>query len=204
MLMNEATTLLLAKLDRACQDERSMDVHAAFKQMTMQVVGTTAFGCEARQWPPRRLRWAKPQEGEAGMPAGSTSPWYPWALRMLSWQRSRTSRPPPMSCLTCKQVSHPAPCPAQQLLLLSPPSLYPPRSACTGFESSVYMPLLFCFPFLAPLLRPLAALFPDLRLRRLRSARQVIMDSAFRLIKRQRLYMASQVTRPRIQGTSTT
>ena len=56
------------------------------------------------------------------------------------------------------------------------------------------MPLLFCFPFLAPLLRPLAALLPDLRLRRLRSARQVIMDTAVRLIKRQRLYMASQVT----------
>ena len=45
MLMNEATNLLLAKLDRACQSERSIDVHAAFKHMTMQVVGTTAFGC---------------------------------------------------------------------------------------------------------------------------------------------------------------
>jgi hypothetical protein len=78
-----------------------MDVHAAFKQMTMQVVGTTAFGCEGLSLATRWLRWAKPQEGEAGMPAESTSPWCPWARRMLSWRRSRTSRPPPQRGLTC-------------------------------------------------------------------------------------------------------
>ena len=69
----------------------------------------------------------------------------------------------------------------------------PHHTSGAGFESSAYMPLLFCFPFLAPLLRLLAALFPDHRLRRLRSARQVIMDSTSRLIKRHRLYMAGQV-----------
>ena len=45
MLMNEATALLLEKLDAAAQRGESINVHAAFKDMTMQVVGTTAFGC---------------------------------------------------------------------------------------------------------------------------------------------------------------
>ncbi len=71
------------------------------------------------------------------------------------------------------------------------------RGGCAGFDSSFYMPLLFIFPILAPLLRPLAAVFPDKRLRRLREARHVIMSTAFDLIKRQRLFMAAQVARPR-------
>ncbi|KAK9827287.1 hypothetical protein WJX81_000437 [Elliptochloris bilobata] len=45
-LINEATTLLLDKLDAAAQSKKSLDVHALFKQMTMQVVGTTAFGVD--------------------------------------------------------------------------------------------------------------------------------------------------------------
>ena len=43
--MSDATALLLGKLDTAAQREESVDVHALFKQMTMQVIGTTAFGC---------------------------------------------------------------------------------------------------------------------------------------------------------------
>lgn len=43
--MNEATALLLEKLDAAALQGKSFNVHAAFKDMTMQVVGTTAFGC---------------------------------------------------------------------------------------------------------------------------------------------------------------
>ena len=62
-----------------------------------------------------------------------------------------------------------------------------------GFGSSIYMPLLFCFPALAPLLRPLAAVFPDSRLRRLRKARMVLMNTTFHLIDRQRIFMADQV-----------
>ena len=42
--MSDATALLLSKLDAAAQSQESVDVHALFKQMTMQVIGTTAFG----------------------------------------------------------------------------------------------------------------------------------------------------------------
>lgn len=67
------------------------------------------------------------------------------------------------------------------------------------------MPLLFCFPVLAPLLRPLAALFPDKRLGRLRQARSVIIETASKLIKRHRLFLAAQVgslphSMPAMQG----
>ena len=47
--MSDAIALLLRKLDAAAQSQESVDVHAFFKQMTMQVIGTTAFGC-ARLW----------------------------------------------------------------------------------------------------------------------------------------------------------
>ena len=43
--MSDATALLLSKLDAAALSHESIDVHALFKQMTMQVIGTTAFGC---------------------------------------------------------------------------------------------------------------------------------------------------------------
>ena len=65
--------------------------------------------------------------------------------------------------------------------------------SAAGFQSSIYMPLLFCFPALAPLLPPLAAVFPDARLKRLRKARMVVMNTTFQLIARQRKYMAGQV-----------
>ena len=55
------------------------------------------------------------------------------------------------------------------------------------------MPLLFCFPALAPLLRPLAAVFPDARLKRLRKARMVVMNTTFQLIARERKFTAGQV-----------
>ncbi len=44
--MNEATDLLLANIGAAAKEGRAFDIHKAIGEMTLQVVGTTAFGCE--------------------------------------------------------------------------------------------------------------------------------------------------------------
>ena len=46
-LMNEATELLLARIDRAAREGAAFDIHQAVGEMTLQVVGSTAFGCAA-------------------------------------------------------------------------------------------------------------------------------------------------------------
>lgn len=43
-LMNEATELLLANIALAAKEGRAIDIHKAIGDMTLQVVGTTAFG----------------------------------------------------------------------------------------------------------------------------------------------------------------
>ena len=44
-LMNEATDLLLASIGAAAKEGSAFDIHKAVGEMTLQVVGTTAFGC---------------------------------------------------------------------------------------------------------------------------------------------------------------
>ena len=43
-LMNEATDLLLLSVAAAVESEKHFDIHQAIGRMTLQVVGTTAFG----------------------------------------------------------------------------------------------------------------------------------------------------------------
>ena len=43
-LMNEAAALLVRKLDAAAKDKQPVDIHNLLGDMTMGVVGTTAFG----------------------------------------------------------------------------------------------------------------------------------------------------------------
>jgi len=45
-LMNEASDLLLASVAAAAKDGRYFDIYEAVQRMTLQVVGTTAFGCD--------------------------------------------------------------------------------------------------------------------------------------------------------------
>jgi hypothetical protein len=42
--MNEATDLLLARIALAAKEGRAFDIHQAVGEMTLQVVGSTAFG----------------------------------------------------------------------------------------------------------------------------------------------------------------
>lgn len=44
-LMNEASALLIKRLTAAASLGASIDIHASLGDMTMQVVGTAAFGC---------------------------------------------------------------------------------------------------------------------------------------------------------------
>lgn len=44
-LMNEATDILLMKLAAAAKETRVIDLYKLIGDMTLQVVGTTAFGC---------------------------------------------------------------------------------------------------------------------------------------------------------------
>ena len=44
-LMNEATDILLMKLAAAAKEDRVVDLYKLIGDMTLQVVGTTAFGC---------------------------------------------------------------------------------------------------------------------------------------------------------------
>ena len=44
-LMNEATDVLLSKLATAAKENRVIDLYKFIGNMTLQVVGTTAFGC---------------------------------------------------------------------------------------------------------------------------------------------------------------
>lgn len=44
MLMNEAAELLVRKLNAAAKAELPVDIHKLLGEMTMGVVGTTAFG----------------------------------------------------------------------------------------------------------------------------------------------------------------
>ena len=44
-LMNDASALLIGRLAAAAASGASIDIHAALGDMTMQVVGTSAFGC---------------------------------------------------------------------------------------------------------------------------------------------------------------
>ncbi len=46
-LMNEATDVLLFKLEAAAKENRVVDLYTLIGSMTLQVVGTTAFGCVA-------------------------------------------------------------------------------------------------------------------------------------------------------------
>lgn len=43
--MNEAATLLIERLAAAAAAGAPVDIHALLGDMTMQVVGTSAFGC---------------------------------------------------------------------------------------------------------------------------------------------------------------
>ncbi len=43
--MNEAAELLMRNLSAAAKAGRPVDIHRLLGDMTMQVVGTTAFGC---------------------------------------------------------------------------------------------------------------------------------------------------------------
>ena len=43
--MNEAATLLIERLAAAAAAGTPVDMHALLGDMTMQVVGTSAFGC---------------------------------------------------------------------------------------------------------------------------------------------------------------
>ena len=43
--MNEATDLLLLSVAAAAKEGRFFDIYRAIGRMTLQVVGTTAFGC---------------------------------------------------------------------------------------------------------------------------------------------------------------
>ena len=43
--MNEATDLLLLSVAAAAKQGQYMDIYQAIGRMTLQVVGTTAFGC---------------------------------------------------------------------------------------------------------------------------------------------------------------
>ena len=47
-LMNEAAELLMRNLAAAAKAGRPVDIHRLLGDMTMQVVGTTAFGCARR------------------------------------------------------------------------------------------------------------------------------------------------------------
>ena len=47
--MNEAATLLIERLAAAAAAGAPVDMHALLGDMTMQVVGTTAFGCATQQ-----------------------------------------------------------------------------------------------------------------------------------------------------------
>lgn len=47
-LMNEAAELLMRNLAAAAKARRPVDIHRLLGDMTMQVVGTTAFGCARR------------------------------------------------------------------------------------------------------------------------------------------------------------
>ena len=47
-LMNEASALLIKRLTAAVSSGASIDIHAALGDMTMQVVGTAAFGCASK------------------------------------------------------------------------------------------------------------------------------------------------------------
>ena len=46
--MNEAAELLMRNLAAAAKAGRPVDIHRLLGDMTMQVVGTTAFGCACR------------------------------------------------------------------------------------------------------------------------------------------------------------
>ena len=93
MLMNEATAALLEKLDAAAQRGESFNVHAAFKDMTMQVVGTTAFGCAychgRMRLEPACLYSCKVAESEIHAAAPKTDGQAGWTLRWVRWAASR-------------------------------------------------------------------------------------------------------------------
>ena len=44
-LMWDAADLLADSVEVHCKDDKYMDIHAMVQAMTVQVVGTTAFGC---------------------------------------------------------------------------------------------------------------------------------------------------------------
>ena len=43
--MWDAADLLADSVEMHCKDDKYMDIHAMVQAMTVQVVGTTAFGC---------------------------------------------------------------------------------------------------------------------------------------------------------------
>ena len=93
LLMNEAMALLLEKLDAAAQRGEFFNVHAAFKDMTMQVVGTTAFGCAhchgRMSLEPACLCKCKVAECEIPAAAPKTGGQAGWTLRSVRWAASR-------------------------------------------------------------------------------------------------------------------
>ena len=79
--MNEAATLLIERLAAAAATGSPVDMHALLGNMTMQVVGTSAFGCAIQQPSLQsglvvsKLNPHTSAQGSSGLPCLLTSTW---------------------------------------------------------------------------------------------------------------------------------
>ncbi|CAL5225498.1 g8326 [Coccomyxa viridis] len=200
-LMNEATDLLLLSVAAAAKEGKYFDIYQAIGRMTLQVVGTTAFGVDfhTQEYDPsakdshedsRQLQEAVAQIFNVN--AFSFSAWapvmflFPFLAPMV---RLLAFALPDRGLLKMKAARRTIVDTVSTLIQEHRVKL---EVVLSFAPSTVWTPVMFLFPFLSPLVRCLAWLFPDSGMLKMKGSAQIIINIVSANIEQRRQEMRAE------------